>query len=124
MSEIVVIYLLGGAPRVGKSIVSQQIASELGFGWISTDLLVELLQMKDEHGVSVEWNAAPEAILSLAEWFFPYLERFVWGVNTQAENYLIEGVGFLPAQLKSIEDTSCVLPSLALAGLDSAPPGS
>jgi 2-phosphoglycerate kinase len=59
-----VIYLVGGAPRAGKSIVSQQIASELGVGWVSTDLLVELLRVKDEHGVSVEWNAAPEAIIS------------------------------------------------------------
>jgi hypothetical protein len=97
-----VIYLVGGAPRAGKSVVSQQIASELGFGWVSTDLLAELLRVKKENGVRVEWNAAPEAIISNAEWFFPYLERFVWGVSTQAENYLIEGVGFLPAQVAQL----------------------
>jgi len=99
-----VIYLVGGAPRAGKSVVSQQIASELGVGWVSTDLLVELLRAKYENSVSVEWNAAPEAIISTAEWFFPYLERFVWGANTQAENYLIEGVGFLPAQVAQLSE--------------------
>ena len=60
--------------------------------------------MKDEKGVRVEWNAAPEAILSNAEWFFPYLERFVWGVSTQAANYLIEGVGFLPVQVAQLSE--------------------
>jgi len=105
-----VIYLVGGAPRAGKTIASQQIASELGIGWVSTDLLVELLHMKDEHGVSAEWNAAPEAIISTAEWFFPYLERFVWGINTQAENYLIEGVGFLPVQVARLSQQYPIRP--------------
>ena len=35
----------------------------------------------------------------MAEWFFPYLEKFVWGVSTLAEDYLIEGVSFLPTQV-------------------------
>jgi hypothetical protein len=34
-----------------------------------------------------------------AQWFYPYLERFIWGVSSLAENYVIEGVGFLPAQV-------------------------
>lgn len=93
------IYLVGGAPRAGKSILGQRIASTLDIGWVSTDLLVELLQVKNDQGVKVEWNANPETITSKAEWFFPYLERFVWGVNSLAENYLIEGVDFLPAQV-------------------------
>ena len=33
------IYFVGGAPRVGKSILCQQIAAKLAIGWISTDLL-------------------------------------------------------------------------------------
>ena len=93
------IYLVGGAPRAGKSILTQQISTKLKVGWVSTDLLVELLRVKNEEGVKVEWNAAPEAIDADAAWFFPYLERFVWGVSSLAENYLIEGVGFLPAQV-------------------------
>lgn len=96
------IYLVGGAPRAGKSLVGQQIASDLKMGWVSTDLLVELLRVKNEKGVKTEWNAAPEAILADAEWFWPYLERFIWGVSSQAENYLIEGVGFLPAQVREL----------------------
>ena len=42
------IYLIGGAPRVGKSILGQQLAAKLNTSWISTDLLVDLLQVKKE----------------------------------------------------------------------------
>ncbi len=93
------IYLIGGAPRAGKSILCQQVSAKLKVGWISTDLLVELLRLKKEEGVKVEWDATPEAIRTDAEWFFPYLERFIWGVSSLAEKYVIEGVGFLPAQV-------------------------
>jgi len=96
------IYLVGGAPRVGKSILGQQISAKLKAGWVSTDLLEELLRVKKEPGVKVEWDASPGAIAAAAEWFFPYLERFVWGVSSLAENYVIEGVDFLPAQIAQL----------------------
>ena len=96
------IYLIGGAPRVGKSILCQQVASRLNVGWISTDLLMELLKVRSDHGMKTEWNAASDAIKSSAETFFPYLERFVWGVSSMAECYVIEGVDFLPAQVSQL----------------------
>jgi hypothetical protein len=96
------IYLVGGAPRAGKSILGQSIAAKRNVGWISTDVLVDLLRLKNEAGVKTSWDAAPEAIAAAAEWFFPYLERFVWGVSSQAENYLIEGVDFLPSQIAQL----------------------
>lgn len=49
-----------------------------------------------------EWNATPDAITSSAEKFFPYLERFVWGVSSMAESYVIEGVDFLPAHVMQL----------------------
>ena len=96
------IYLIGGAPRVGKSILGQRVAVNLKTGWISTDLLAELLRVRNEDGAKNEWNAAPEAITATAEKFFPYLERFVWGVSSMAESYVIEGVNFLPAQVAQL----------------------
>jgi hypothetical protein len=100
--RIDMIYVVGGAPRAGKSILGQQVAANLRIGWISTDLLMELLRVKNEEGVKAEWNANTEAIRANAEWFFPYLERFVWAITSQAENYVIEGVDFLPAQVKRL----------------------
>ena len=93
------IYLVGGAPRAGKSILGQRISAKLNVGWVSTDVLMQLLRVKHEPGIKVEWNAAPAAITANAEWFFPYLERFIWGVSSLADNYVIEGVDFLPAQV-------------------------
>ena len=97
------IYLIGGAPRTGKSILGQRFAANQNIGWISTDLLMETLRVKGDEGVKTEWNANPEAVKSDAEWFFPYLKRFVWGVNRQAEHYVIEGVDFLPAQVAQLD---------------------
>jgi hypothetical protein len=96
------IYLIGGAPRTGKSILGQQIAAKLKIGWVSTDLLIKLLKTKHVEGTKTEWNAAPEAIAAAAEWFFPCLEQFVWGVSGMAESYLIEGVDFLPTHVAQL----------------------
>lgn len=96
------IYLIGGAPRAGKSILGQRVAAEFKIGWVSTDLLFTILGMTNVEGIKKEWDASPEAITTNAEWFFPYLERFIWGASSLAEDYLIEGVGFLPAQVKQL----------------------
>jgi 2-phosphoglycerate kinase len=95
------IYLVGGAPRAGKSILGQQVAAKLRIGWTSTDLMVDLLRVNNPN-LKSEWNAAPAVIQADAEWFLPYLDRFIWGVSSQTKNYLIEGVDFLPAQVKQL----------------------
>jgi hypothetical protein len=98
------IYLRGGAPRAGKSILAQKLAAQLRIGWISTDLLTEILKAKNVPGLQHKWDATPEAVTATSEWFFPCLERFVWGVNSMTDNYLIEGVSFLPAQVAELSD--------------------
>jgi hypothetical protein len=90
------IYLIGGAPRSGKTNLSQQVAARLKIGYISTDILVDLLRFHDVRGPVNEWDASPEAITAAAEWFYPTLERFVWGVASMADSYVIDGVNFLP----------------------------
>jgi hypothetical protein len=92
------IYLIGGAPRTGKSILGQRAAIQLKTSWISTDILAHLLQIRNETATQPRWDAAPEAITATAEKFLPYLERFIFEVNSMAENYLVEGVNFLPTQ--------------------------
>ena len=96
------IYFIGGAPRAGKSLLGQRLCTTLKVGWVSTDLLMELLRVANAAGRKMEWNADPEAITAAAEWFFPYLERFIWGVNSLADHYVIEGVDFLPAQVAQL----------------------
>ena len=96
------IYLIGGAPRAGKSILAQQLSAALKIGWVSTDLLMELLKVRNTDGPQGVWNAEPAAIIAKADWFSPYLERFIWGANSMAENYIIEGVDFLPAHVAQL----------------------
>jgi hypothetical protein len=93
------LYLIGGAPRAGKSILCQQFAAKRGLGWVSTDMLADLLRFHQVPGVSTSWDASPEAIRRNAEWFYPSLERFAFGAQSTAESYVIEGVGFLPDQV-------------------------
>lgn len=80
------IYLIGGAARVSKSTLCQKFSERHGFGWISTDILYDTLRVKGEDGMMNEWNAAPEAI---ADWFYPYLQRFIWGIVTVQPKELI-----------------------------------
>lgn len=124
------IYLIGGAPRVGKSVLCVHFAARLRAGWISTDLLVDQLRFKQVEGMATEWNATPESIAANAEWFFPCLERFVWGINPMAEQYVIEGVSFLPAHVKQLEKRFAIravflgLSSMTLEQFDQFPGGS
>ncbi len=96
------IYFIGGAPRAGKSILCQQVCARLKAGWISTDLLYHLLRMKGDEGVKTKWDATPAAIRTDADWFYPYLEKFTWGASSMAEDYIIEGVSFLPEHIKHL----------------------
>ena len=98
------VYLIGGAPRVGKSILGQRIATKLKTSWISTDILWQLLKAKNIEGSNIQWDASPEAIRKNAEWFYPCLKQFVWGVDSKAENYLIEGVVILPEQVAALSE--------------------
>jgi len=95
-------YLVGGAPRTGKSVLAQHLAATLKIGWISADVLMELLRVNNTAGVKAEWNADPEVIATHAQWFFPYLERFIWGIGSLADHYVLEGVDFLPAQVREL----------------------
>lgn len=96
------IYLIGGAPRAGKTILSQRLCATLKAGWVSTDLLMDLMRFANVPCYKTKWDAAPEAITANAEWFFPYMERFIWGVTSFADDYVIEGVDFLPAQVAQL----------------------
>ena len=98
------IYLIGGAPRVGKTTLTQRIVAQMGIGWVSTDALMTLLRAKEVEGVPNEWNADPEAIIATADWFFPCLEQFIWSVSSLAEHYIIEGVNFLPTHVKTLSE--------------------
>jgi hypothetical protein len=95
------IYLVGGAPRTGKSILAQRTAATLATSWISTDVLKEVLRVQTPGIPGIHWNEHA-TIAPTADWFFPYLECFIWAVSSMVDHYVIEGVDFLPAQVATI----------------------
>ena len=96
------IYLVGGAPRAGKTLLGQRVAAKLKIGWMSTDILEYMLRVSQVAGQKTEWNADPEAISDGARWFYPYLDQFIFGIRSSAESYLIDGVDFLPEQVAKL----------------------
>jgi hypothetical protein len=95
------IYLIGGAPRAGKSTLAQQVSARLGIGWISTDVILEVIKVA-EGEAERDWDASIESINSNSERFYPFFERFIWAVQSQTENYVVEGVDFLPVHVSRI----------------------
>ncbi len=97
-----VLYLIGGAPRCGKTALGQSLARERGIGWLSTDTVRDVVNLAmptlyESGGPGV----APDAEADL---FFPFFERTVESVAYLVDDYLIEGVGFMPRHVTALSD--------------------
>ena len=95
------LYLLGGAPRCGKSLLAREINRERGFAVVSTDLL---------RGVLAPLLPALKAAMDggdvarEADLFFPHLRQTALVLDLQVPDALIEGVGFLPRHIVALRD--------------------
>jgi hypothetical protein len=89
-----VLMLLGGPPRCGKTRLAQKIAAERGIGWLSTDTIRDVVAMLRPELYEVASLGDPHD--AEADLFFPYLEHAVESCCYLVDEYLIEGVGFLP----------------------------
>ena len=103
-----VLMLLGGPPRCGKTLLAQQVAAARGIGWLSTDTIRDVVNMLmpslyESGGTGLDPD--PEADL-----FFPFFERSVESCSYLVDEYLIEGVGFMPRHVASIAERIEVRP--------------
>jgi hypothetical protein len=101
-----VLMLLGGPPRCGKTLLAQRIAAERGIGWLSTDTVRDVVNMLmpalyESGGPGRDPD--PEADL-----FFPFFERVVESCSYLVEDYLVEGVGFMPRHVRALGDRTDV----------------
>ncbi len=94
------LYLIGGAPRCGKTLLAQRVASALGAGWCSTDTVRDVVAMLRPDFASAGGVGVPPG--SEADLFFPYFERTAESCSYLAEDYVVEGVGFLPCHLDAL----------------------
>jgi hypothetical protein len=97
-----VLMLLGGPPRCGKTLLAQRAAAEQGIGWLSTDTIRDVVNMLmpalyESGGPGRDPD--PEADL-----MFPFFERVVESCRYLVDDYLVEGVGFMPRHVRALED--------------------
>lgn len=113
------IYLIGGAPRVGKSIIAKRLAEKLSIRFVSTDELCERYSQaipeaeREEKfpfpgfsGDSAENKSAPEELvgfqLTEAKSLEPEIRRIISRALSKDEALVIEGVQMLPDFVQSI----------------------
>lgn len=107
------IYLIGGAPAVGKSTGAESIAGRLRVPWISTDQIRDIMRTTaDRHrfselfspsGYSAEGYCAEfstrrliEMEIAQSEAAWPGIRRFIRDDYTWTKGFVVEGVNILP----------------------------
>lgn len=119
------IYLIGGSPRGGKTILSKKLSKILDIPYLSTDHL-RLVVMPYFHGVDkddnfpfekmIDWagidqsfkNYSGQEMLKAdvreAKTLWPGIESLLRNLSISKANYIIEGVHFLPSLVKQFKD--------------------
>jgi hypothetical protein len=90
-----VLYLVGGAPRVGKSALAQQLLKADGIPWLPTDVLRTVLRQVLPELDAVDQDPVDAA--RLAEVMYPYIEQAAEVCAEEAEQFLIEGFEVSPS---------------------------
>jgi 2-phosphoglycerate kinase len=95
-----VLMLLGGPPRCGKTLLAQRVATHRGIGWLSLDTVRDVVNMLlpglyEAGGPGV----GPD---DEANVFFPYFERVVESCAYLTDEYIVEGIGFMPRHVAAV----------------------
>ena len=93
------IYLIGGPPRVGKSRLARKITREKGISSVSTDVLNNSL---DEAFPQLGIRDGSHS--EIANRFFPFLEQFVRFTNYQLPFYTVEGDTLYPHIIHQLQE--------------------
>ena len=90
-----IVYLVGGAPRVGKSSLAQRLLARDGIPWLPTDVIRTVVRR-----VVPEVDAAdhdPVDAAALAEVMYPHIEQAAEVCTEEANRFLIEGFELAPS---------------------------
>ena len=114
-------YLIGGAPRLGKTIVTRALAKHLSIPWISTDQIRAIMRsvgdrekypalrvMEDESNMNEKFIETPTEVsvrLSNEESDVVWkgVVAFMKSHDDPTESYVIEGIGVVPSKLKTLK---------------------
>jgi hypothetical protein len=89
------LYLVGGAPRVGKSSLAQRLLTIDGIPWLPTDILRTVLRRVLPELDAIDHD--PVDALLLAEFMYPHVEQAAEVCAEEAERFLIEGFELSPS---------------------------
>lgn len=113
------IYLIGGAPRCGKTILSEKLSADRHLSWISTDIIrVSLLAYIPESEIEaklpdqnrrIETNTSEELLeseLVESETLWPGVCAIIKYLIDCQQEYVIEGVHLMPKLVQQLQNTS------------------
>jgi hypothetical protein len=89
-----ILYLVGGAPRVGKSVLAQRLLKTEGIPWLPTDVLRTVLRRVLPELDAVDQDPVDAA--QLAELMYPHIEQAAEVCAEEAGQFLIEGFELSP----------------------------
>lgn len=112
------VYLVGGAPRCGKTILSKAIAKEKGISWLSTDSIWAIVtattpvsQLKKKFPYrKYDFRKDPPGTILKAEiteskTLWPAIEALIKDLVDRHEDYVIEGVHLMPELVRELKGT-------------------
>jgi predicted kinase len=89
-----VLYIVGGAPRVGKSVLAQRLLAAEGIPWLPTDVVRTVLRRVLPELDAVDQDPVDAA--QLAAFMYPHIEQAAEVCAEEAERFLIEGFELSP----------------------------
>jgi predicted kinase len=89
------LYLVGGAPRVGKSSLAQRLLQIDGIPWLPTDVLRTALRRVLPELDALDQDPVDASLL--AEFMYPHVEQAAEVCAEEAERFLIEGFELAPS---------------------------
>ena len=90
-----IVYLLGGAPRVGKSSLAQRLLAIDGIPWLPTDVIRTVVRRVVPEVDAVDQD--PVDADALAEVMYPHIEQAAEVCAEEASRFLIEGFELAPS---------------------------
>ena len=89
-----VIYLVGGAPRVGKSSLAQRMLAIDGIPWLPTDVIRTVVRRVAPDVDAIDQDPVDAA--ALAEVMYPHIEQAAEVCAVEAHRFLNEGFELAP----------------------------
>jgi hypothetical protein len=90
-----VIYLVGGAPRAGKSSLAQRLLAVDGIPWLPTDVIRTVVRRVVPEVDAIDQDPVDAA--ALGEVMYPHIEQAAEVCAEEADRFLIEGFELAPS---------------------------